>query len=106
MVWGASAFPQVFGMLLVPLDLLIVGPETFTSAKLADSVASAWAALSIAVALALTLWSLYLFVKGVSVVSGIRSRKALAASSAAFLCLVVVVVAFRFAAVALAGGPA
>jgi len=104
MVWGASAFPQVFGLLLVPLDLLIVGPSTFTSAKLADSVASAWAALSIAMALSLTLWSLYLFIKGVSVVSGIRLRKALAASTAAFLCLAFVVAAFRFAAVALGGG--
>ena len=105
MVWGASAFPQVFGLLvLVPLDLLIVGPSTFTSARLADSVASAWAALSIAIALSLTLWSLYLFIKGVSVVSGIRLRKALGASTVALLCLAVVVLVFRFAAVALAGG--
>jgi hypothetical protein len=104
MVWGASAFPQVFGLLiLVPLDLIIVGPSTFTSEKLSDSVASAWAALSIAIALSLMLWSLYLFVKGVSVVSGIRFRKALLASTAALLCLGLVLVAFRFGALALAG---
>ncbi|MGH2755777.1 MAG: hypothetical protein ACRDLB_15280, partial [Actinomycetota bacterium] len=104
MAWGASSFPQVFGvLLLVPLDLLIVGPHTFTSAKLEDSVASAWAALSIAVAVSLLLWSLYLFIKGLSVVAGIRMPRALAASSAALLCLVAIVVGFRFLAVALAG---
>ena len=104
LVWGAAALPQVFGLVfLIPLDLLIVGPSTFTSAKLSDSVASAWAALSIAIAMSLTLWSLYLFIKGVSVVSGIRLRKALAASTVALLCLVLVIAAFRFAAVAMAG---
>ena len=105
MAWGASAFPQVFGILLLaPLDLIIVGPHTFTSAKLEDSVASAWAALSIALGVSLLLWSLYLFIKGLSVVAGIRMPKALAASAAAVVCLAAVVIAFRFAAVAFAGG--
>ena len=104
MVWGASAFPQVFGLvLLVPLDLIIVGPSTFTSAKLSDAVASAWAALSVAISLSLLVWSLYLFIKGVSVVSGIRLRKALAASAVALLCLALIVAVFRFGALALAG---
>ena len=104
MVWGASAFPQVFGLLLIPLDLLIVGESAFTSAKLVDSVANAWAALSVAITVALMIWSLYLFVKGVSVVSKIRMHKALLASIAALVCLAIVVFGFRFAAVALAGG--
>ena len=66
LVWGAGAFPQVFALLLLlPLDLLIVGTDTFTSERLDDPLATGWAAFSIAMAVSLTVWSVYLFVRGV-----------------------------------------
>lgn len=102
MVWGAAAFPQVLAlMLLLPADVLVVGPEAFTSGKLADPVSSAWAALSLALGLALTLWSWGLLVKGFQVVGRSTIGGALAATAGAAVCLTVLVVALRFGALAL-----
>jgi Yip1 domain len=87
-VWGAAGFPQVLSLaLLLPLDLLIVGPATFTTERLTDSVATAWAALSIALSAALALWSLWLFVRGVETASGMGTARALAGTLFAGLCL-------------------
>lgn len=102
MVWGAAAFPQVIALvLLLPADALVVGPEAFTSARLEDPVSSAWAALSIALAVAMALWSLGLLAKGWSVIAGVRMRGALLATLGAGLCLAVLVVALRSGALAL-----
>ncbi len=76
-VWGTAAFPQVFVLLiLLPLDLLIAGPQTFTTEPMVDSLATAWAALSIALQVAITLWSLLLYVFGVEVATGLGKLKA------------------------------
>lgn len=90
LVWGAAAFPQLFSLLiLLPLDLLIVGPEAFTSDQLGDPLATAWAALSIALGVALGVWTGYLFIRGVSVtVSAGRGRTAVAAVCALLVTLV------------------
>jgi hypothetical protein len=75
LVWGAAAFPQLATLIvLLPLDLLIVGPEAFTSDRLRDPLATAWAALSIALGVAFAVWAAYLFVRGVAVISAGRSR--------------------------------
>ena len=92
LVWGASAFPQVLVLvLLLPLDLLIVGTETYTSGSLEDPLATAWAAFSIAIGISLAVWSLYLFVRGIEVAGRISFWKAASAAAAAALCLVLVV---------------
>ncbi len=92
LVWGASAVPQVFVLLiLLPLDLVIVGTDTFTTRPLGESLATAWAALSIALAISAAIWSLYLFLRGVEVSAGIRTRQALLGVAVAALCLVAVV---------------
>ena len=68
LVWGAAAFPQVLPLfVLLPLDLLIVGPGAFTTVPMSDSLATAWAALSVALGVAIALWSAFLFVRGVQV---------------------------------------
>jgi hypothetical protein len=68
LIWGAAAFPQLLTLLiLLPLDLLLVGPAAFTSGRLTDPLATAWAALSIALSLAFAAWAGYLFVCGVAV---------------------------------------
>lgn len=69
-VWGAAALPQVGALLLVPLDLALAGPAAFTGARLAGSLATAWLALSIALAVALAAWSGYLVVRGTQVAAG------------------------------------
>jgi hypothetical protein len=105
LVWGASAFPQVLALvLLLPCDLLIVGPESFTSQVPADAVASVWAALSVAMAFALAIWSVCLFIVGIEVAARVRVTRSVAAGAVATLCLALVVLAFRFGAVALANG--
>ncbi|CAN5566205.1 hypothetical protein BH24ACT26_BH24ACT26_00860 [soil metagenome] len=76
LAWGASAFPLVGVLLLLPLDLVLVGPSVFAIDPLSDSIATAWAALSIAVGVALAAWSLWLFLRGVEVASGLRLRRA------------------------------
>jgi hypothetical protein len=104
LVWGASAFPQVIAVgFLLPLDLLIVGPESFTSQVPADAVAAVWAAISVALAVALSIWSLCLFLIGTEVAAKIKLTRSLAAGAVGLVCLALVVLAFRFGAVTLAG---
>ena len=87
LVWGAAALPQAFVMLiLLPLDLVLVGTSTFTTQPLDESLATAWAALSIALALSLAVWSLYLFVRGLQVVAGLSVKRALVGLAVAVLC--------------------
>lgn len=105
LVWGAALAPQMIALVfLLPFDLLIVGPELFTSARLEDTVASAWAALSVALGLSLAVWSLVILVRGAEVVSKLSLRRSAIAVFACVLCTVVVVLLFRMGALALAGG--
>lgn len=95
LVWGASAFPQVLALLfLLPLDLLIVGRDSFTTAELVDPVSTAWAAFSIALGTSALVWTLFLLVRGVEAASGLTGTRAVAGAATAVLSLVVVVGAF------------
>ncbi len=86
--WGAAALPLVGMLVLLPLDLAIVGPGVFGSDPLSDSIATAWAAISIAFGVALTAWSAWLLVRGVEVASRLRLRWALPAAVIGALCVV------------------
>ena len=104
-VWGASAFPNTFALALLPVDLFISGPAIFTSGRIGDSLATAWAALSISLALALALWSLWLFSRGVQMATGVGTARAWLLTAVGGLCLVGVV-GVVFGAAAALGGPA
>ena len=105
LVWGASAFPQVLALvLLLPLDLLIVGGDSFTSRPLVDTVSTAWAAFSIAAALSFSVWSLYLFVRGTEVATSSRIGRGLVGAGIALLCLVAVVACVAIAGALIAEG--
>lgn len=82
---GLAAFPQIGALALVPLDLAIVGPQTFTTEPLIDSVSTAWAAISIALAAGLGLYSGWLLVRGTAAVTerGLGPAAAAAALAAA-----------------------
>lgn len=104
LVWGGSALPQVFALvLLLPLDLTIAGPASFTDARFADSLSAAWASLSIAIAVALTVWSLYLFVRGMQVATGMSAARISLLTVVAGLCLVGVTALALTSAVAVGG---
>ena len=91
-VWGASAFPQVIALfVLLPLDLLIVGTDSFTSERLDDQLATGWAALSIAFSASLVVWSTFIFVRGVEVAASTTVIKAIGLSFLAVLCLAAIV---------------
>ena len=93
LVWGAAAFPQVFALVfLVPLDLLIVGQDTFTTAELVDPVSTAWAAFSIALGMSALAWSLFLLFRGVRSATALTGLRALACAAGAFVSVVVSVV--------------
>ncbi|HJR45590.1 MAG TPA: hypothetical protein VJ927_08280 [Actinomycetota bacterium] len=95
LIWGASAFPQVFALaLLLPLDLLIVGRDTFTTAELVDPVSTAWAAFSIAIGFSALIWSLYLLLRGVQIGSGLGGWKSLVGAASALVSFLFVVGAF------------
>lgn len=101
-VWGGSWLPQALGLfVLVPLDLLIIGPETFSTDRLADPLSTAWAAFSIAVSVALVVWSLYLFVKGSEVAAETRAMRSFAGLVVGALCLAAMVAGFVAGAMAL-----
>jgi hypothetical protein len=92
LVWGASEFPQVVALvLLLPLDLLIIGTDAYTTASLDDPLSTAWAAFSIAIGISLTVWSLFLFIRGVEVAGGVGFWKAVAATGAAIMCWVALI---------------
>jgi hypothetical protein len=93
-VWGAAVFPQVLTMLaLLPLDLIIAGPEIFATTRPGDSLATGWAAISVALCLALGAWSLSLFVRGLQVVAKLDLVRAVAALALAGACLSLVTAA-------------
>jgi hypothetical protein len=103
--WGASAFPHVIALLvLLPLDLVIVGTDTFTSERLDDPLATGWAALSIAFSASLAVWSAFIFVRGVEVATSTPVVKAIAISFVALGCLAAIVGGSIAVATALSGG--
>lgn len=92
LVWGASAFPQVFSLLLLlPLDLLIVGQDTFTTTELVDPVSTAWAAFSIALGVSALVWSLFLLVRGVGSATELSGSRVLLCATGAVLSVALVV---------------
>ena len=92
LVWGASAFPQVFALLfLLPLDLLIVGQDTFTTTELVDPVSTAWAAFSIALGVSALVWSFFLLVRGVGSATDLTGVRAVACAGGAVLSVALVV---------------
>jgi hypothetical protein len=104
LVWGTAAFPSVVALLvLLPLDVLIVGPEAYTSEQIGDPVATAWAAISIALTLAATAWSIWIFVRGVQAATSKRAR-AIGVSLLAPVCVGIVGLLSWLAVSALAGG--
>ena len=105
LVWGASFFPLVGVLALLPLDLLIVGRGVFSVDPVGDAISTAWASLSIAVGLALLAWSAWLFLRGVQVASDLRLHRALPASVAGALCFAVLM-GFLVVVDRLAGGTA
>jgi hypothetical protein len=92
LVWGTALLPQVFALaLLLPLDLAIVGMDTFTTSSLGDPLSTAWAAFSIALSVSLAVWSLFLLVRGIEVAAELSMVRAAAGAAAAAVCLLVVV---------------
>ena len=105
LVWGACAFPPVVVVLLtLPLDLSIVGTETFASEHLGDPLSTAWAAFSVALVLSASLWSLFLFGRGTEVVAGLSPGRAALAVVVALGCFAVPVGSLLGIALLLAGG--
>jgi hypothetical protein len=92
LVWGTALLPQVFALIvLLPLDLAIVGTDTFTTNSLADPLSTAWAAFSIALSVSLAVWSLFLLVRGMEVAGELSMLRAGGGAAAAALCLLLVV---------------
>ena len=91
LMWGAAALPQVFALLLLPLDLLISGSGAFTTTRLEDPLGAAWAAFSIALGGAFAVWAAYLFVRGVGI-----TGKAGALRVAGAIAMGIVVVALAY----------
>lgn len=104
MVWVVAAFPQTASLLvLLPLDLLIAGSASYGTTRPPGSAALTWAAVSIALGVALAAWSLYLFISGLRVATQGDVRRMGGLLFLALLCVAVVVVGSSVALVALAG---
>lgn len=89
LIWGAASFPQLATVcVLLPLDLVLVGPGLFTTDRLGDPLATAWAALSIALGAAFAVWSGYLFVRGISVAANAGTARTALASAIGLLLVV------------------
>lgn len=104
LVWGAATLPQLGAWLvLLPLDLVIVGPDSFTTERLVDPVSALWTALSIALAVSLAAWSLFLFQRGLEVAGGLTWPRALGGIVAAAVVVGLLVAGASIGAAALAG---
>lgn len=104
LVWGAAAFPQVFAVgLLMPMDLAIVGPEAFMNVRVEDPLSATWAALSVGVALALALWSLWLFVRGIQTAAEVPARRAVMGALPALALVGGLLLGLRIAAASVVG---
>lgn len=100
LVWGAALFPQMVALvLLLPFDLLIVGPSTFTNARPEDPVSAAWASLSVALGVAVTVWSLILLVKGIQAAARSTLGVAFMLTALAFACTTLIVLTTRAIAI-------
>lgn len=105
LVWGAAFLPQVFPLfVLLPLDLLIVGRDTFTTARLVDAVSTAWAAFSIALGVSAVVWTLFLLVRGVQSASSLARWRAVAGAATGLACLALVIGGFVAATLLLPEG--
>jgi hypothetical protein len=103
-VGGLSGFPQVFGLVvLLPLDLVIAGPASYTSQRLTDPVSRFWAAFSVAAAVALVVWSIAVFIKGMQSLGQMRLGRAAATGVLAAACMTGVAIALIVGTAALAG---
>ena len=106
LVWGAALFPQVISLvLLLPFDLVIVGPSSFTDARPEDPVSAAWASLSVALGVALAIWSLALLVKGIQTAARSSLGVALVLTTMAFASTTLIVLTTRALLVLLIGDP-
>ncbi|MDQ3877061.1 MAG: hypothetical protein M3290_01735 [Actinomycetota bacterium] len=104
LVWGAAALPQVAAVfLLLPLDVIFLGRGSFTSDRLIDPLATAWAAISIALAFSLAAWSVWLFITGIKSTSQLATVRAAAIAASALLTLAAVTAALLVTAKLLAG---
>lgn len=85
-LWGLACLPQVVSVLiLLPADIALAGPAAFTAQPFSGRLATLWTAVSMAVAASIALWSGYLFVTGLAVVTkqkGIRRMGSLVVAAA------------------------
>ena len=95
-VWGAASFPLVFVLVpLLALDALLVGPAAFTTERLADPVSTGWAAISIAMGVALAVWWMALVTRGFSATTGFGVWRSLPALAVGILSAVGLMVGLR-----------
>ena len=104
LVWAAAACPPALALLLLPVDLIVVGPEAITSTGPTETMATAWAALSISLQVAAAIWSLYLLFRGTQVVGQLDIGRALAATVVALALVILLTAGLQAGLTALAGG--
>lgn len=106
LVWAAASCPVALGLLLLPVDLVVVGPGAVTSAGPGETMATAWAALSISLHVAAAIWSLYLLFRGTQIVGGLNAGRALAAIATGLALVALLIIGLQAGLSALSGGPA
>ena len=104
MVWGQAGFPQIVALVLtLPLDLLLVGSDSYTTARIDDTLGTAWAALSVALGVAFLVWMLFLLWRGTEATTGVGLGPAAGATAGGLLAGAVGLLAVGVALAALAG---
>ena len=91
LAWSFADFPlATYLALILPLDLLLVGPEVFATEELDGTVAMVWGAVSVALALSAALWSAFLLWRGIEAATGVRGGKTFVMLVVGFGCYVAV----------------
>ena len=77
LMWGVAAIPAATGfLLLVVVDILLAGREAYSEIS-GDTLVTGWTAGSLALAVAIGAWSLYLFVQALALAAEIRPRRSI-----------------------------
>jgi hypothetical protein len=90
LVWGAASVPHAAVLLvLLPLDLLLVGTDSYRAVETEATGGSIWRALSVAFSLALVAWSLWLLFRGSRAIGKVSTGHAAWLSALAVVSLAI-----------------
>ena len=91
LAWSFSDFPlAAYVAVFLPLDLLLVGPEIYSSDRLEGTFALVWAAISVALLLSAAAWTAFVKWRGIDAAAGTRGGRTFLLMATVGVCYLIV----------------